>query len=134
MTIQQVAAGLWRLPLLEADTVGEAGFFTALGGQVIGFAPWNPRGWPSLGIIGHNCIVPLYQGRGYGRRQIEEVMSLFSQKGFRRVQMRTDEHPFFEPARRMYQRCGFALVAREPGVLLAGLEMLVYEASLTAAA
>ncbi len=117
----------------EPDTIGDSGFLTALGAHVIGFASWDPRGWPCLGKIGHNCIVPAYQGHGYGRRQIEEVLSLFRRKGFRRVQVRTDEHPFFEPARRMYERCGFEFVAREPGVLLDGFEMLVYEQSVTGA-
>lgn len=117
----------------ERDTVGDSGFLTMLGSEVIGFASWDPRGWPNLGRIGHNCIDPAYQGQGYGRRQIEEILRLFRRKGFRRVQVRTDEHPFFEPARRMYERCGFELVGQEPGVLLDNFEMLVYEQSLTGA-
>ena len=111
----------------EPDTVGDSGFLSLLGTQPIGFASWDPREWPDIGRVGHNCIIPEFQGRGYGRRQVEEVLSVFRRKGFRKVQVRTDEHPFFEPARRMYRRCGFQLVGRDTGVLLDGFEMLVYE-------
>jgi GNAT superfamily N-acetyltransferase len=111
----------------EPDTVGDSGFSTCREGRVIGFASWDPREWPDVGRVGHNCIIPEVQGRGYGRRQVEEVLSLFRRRGFRRAVVRTDEHPFFEPARRMYERCGFRLIDREPGVLVAGCEMLVYK-------
>ena len=115
----------------EPETVGDSGFLARRGGHVIGFASWDPRGWPAVGRVGHNCIIPEFQGRGYGRRQVEEVLSLFCGKGFAKAQVRTDEHPFFEPARRMYERCGFRLVGREPGSLLEGYEMLVYERALS---
>ncbi len=117
----------------EPDTIGASGFLTCLGTRVIGFASWDPRGWPDVGSVGHNCIIPEFQGHGYGRRQVEEVLSLFRRKGFRRVQVRTDAHPFFGPARRMYERCGFRVVGREPGVLLDGFEMLVYERAISSA-
>jgi GNAT superfamily N-acetyltransferase len=111
----------------EPETIGRAGFFSLLGDQVIGFASWDPRGWPDVGTVGHNCVLPEYQGRGFGRCQIEEVLGLFRRLGFARARVRTDEHLFFEPARRMYRRCGFELAGREPGVLVEGSAMLVYE-------
>jgi len=111
----------------EPDTVGASGFLSLLGTQLIGFASWDPREWPDVGRIGHNCIIPEFQGNGYGRRQVEEVLSVFRRRGFWKAQVRTAEHPFFEPARRMYRRCGFQLVGREPGVLVDGFDMLVYE-------
>lgn len=109
------------------DTVGAAGFLTLVEGHVIGFASWDPRRWPEVGLIGHNCIVPEHQGHGFGGRQIEEILSRFGRIGFQRVEVRTDEHPFFTPARRMYERCGFVLVRRESGALFHGLDTLVYE-------
>ncbi|MEW5983135.1 MAG: GNAT family N-acetyltransferase [Acidobacteriota bacterium] len=111
----------------EPETVGSAGFFSLLGDEVVGFASWDPRGWPDIGRVGHNCVVPEHQGRGFGRCQIEEVLGLFRRLEFSCAQVRTDEHPFFEPARRMYQGCGFQLVGREPGTLFDGSAMLVYE-------
>jgi GNAT superfamily N-acetyltransferase len=118
----------------EPETIGGAGLFSLLRGRVIGFASWDPRGWPDVGQVGHNCVLPEHQGRGVGRRQIEEVLALFRRRGFARARVRTDEHPFFEPARRMYRRCGFELAGREPGVLLAGSQMLVYERPIAEAA
>lgn len=115
----------------EPETIGDSGFLTLLDERVIGFASWDPRGWPEIGTVGHNCIIREYQGHGYGRWQVEEVLSHFHRNGFVRARVRTDEHPFFEPARRMYERCGFRLVGREPGTLLAGFEMLIYEQALS---
>ncbi|UCC73813.1 MAG: GNAT family N-acetyltransferase [Gemmatimonadota bacterium] len=111
----------------EPGTVGTCGFVTSLSGEVIGFASWNPTKWPAVGIIGHNCILPKYRCRGYGRQQIREILRRFSDAGFKRAVVQTDEHPFFEPARRMYLKCGFEEVTRHPGVLLEDYAMIEYE-------
>jgi GNAT superfamily N-acetyltransferase len=111
----------------EPDTVGSSGFVTRLGREIIGFASWNPTNWPAVGIIGHNCITPTRASRGYGRRQIVEILRRFSEAGFQTASVRTDEHPFFGPARRMYSSCGFEEVARYPGELLDEYAMIEYE-------
>lgn len=113
--------------ILEADTVGAAGFMTLLDGDPVGFGSWDPRRWPEVGRVGHNCIIPEHQRRGYGRLQVEEILRRLRALGFARIQVRTDEHPFFEAARRIYDNCGFRVVGYEPGVLLPGYRMLVYE-------
>lgn len=115
----------------EPDTVGACGFFTLLEGEVVGFGSWDPRDWPEVGEVGHNCILPRYQGRGYGRRQIEEILRRFRNRGFRRARVRTDEHPFFVPARRIYEGCGFREISRQPGTLVEGYDTVVYERQLT---
>jgi GNAT superfamily N-acetyltransferase len=114
----------------EVDTVGAAGFLTSVAGEIIGFASWDPRGWPDVGQIGHHCILPGHRRRGYGRRQIEEVMRFFGGNGFRLARVRTDEHHFFIPARRLYEACGFRIVRREPGTLLDECMTVVYELEL----
>ncbi len=111
----------------EPDTVGDCGFVTRLDGEVVGFASWNPLGWPDVGVIGHNCILPAQQGRGYGVLQIEEILRRFTKAGFEKASLHTDSHPFFAPAQRMYERCGFVEAARQPGVLLDGYQMIAYE-------
>lgn len=111
----------------EPDTVGAAGFVTRLGQEIIGFASWNPTNWPAVGIIGHNCITPTHASRGYGRSQIVEILRRFTEAGFEMASVRTDEHPFFAPARRMYLSCGFDEVARYPGELLDDNAMIEYE-------
>ncbi len=110
----------------EPDTVGASGFLTSLHGEPIGFGSWDPRGWPAIGRVGHNCIVPTHQRKGYGQLQLREIMRRLRAMGFGGIEVRTDEHPFFEPARRMYMRYGFKLMAYEPGVLSARHRMLVY--------
>jgi GNAT superfamily N-acetyltransferase len=111
----------------EPDSVGASGFFTVFCDQVIGFGSWDPREWPDRGRVGHNCIRPAYQGHGHGCRQIEEILARFQRGGFRAACVRTDEHVFFAPARRMYARCGFYLAGREPGTLLDDHATLVHE-------
>ncbi len=111
----------------DRDTVGACGFVTRVEGDVVGFGSWDPRGWPEVGRVGHNCVRPAYRGRGYGSRQIEEILRHFRAKGFVRAQARTGEHPFFEPARRMYLKCGFHEVGRRGEVLLSGYGTLMYE-------
>jgi GNAT superfamily N-acetyltransferase len=111
----------------EPDTVGASGFVSRLEGKTIGFASWNPTGWPAVGVIGHNCIRPAHSSAGYGRMQIMEILRRFAEAGFQAASVRTDEHPFFAPARRMYLRCGFEEIARYPGELLDEYAMIEYE-------
>lgn len=94
------------------DTVGACGFVTSLGAWAIGFASWDPRKFPDYGVIGHNCILPAFQGHGYGTAQIRRVLCILRAQGFARARVTTGEHPFFAPAQRMYQTCGFCEVAR----------------------
>lgn len=109
------------------DTIGACGFVTCLDGQAIGFASWDPRNHPGYGVIGHNCILPAYQGHGYGKMQIRRVLEVLRARGFRQARVTTGDHPFFTPAQRMYVACGFRQVGRrliDPRVTL---PMLDYE-------
>jgi len=114
----------------EPDTIGGSGFVTSMNGHVIGFASWNPTSWPAVGILGHNCILPEYQGQGYGQLQIGEILGRFTRAGFTRARVQTDEHPFFAAARTMYEDCGFVEVARYPGELFDKYQMIEYERAL----
>ena len=94
------------------DTIGACTFITCLDGQPIGFASYDPRQGPDLAIIGHNCILPEYQHRGFGCRQIAELLRRLKEKGFRKVTVTTSGHHFFVPAQKMYLTCGFKEVRR----------------------
>ncbi len=83
--------------------------------RAIGLGTWDPRQGPAVGIVGHNCVIPDYQGQGIGRRQVQEILRRFRQRGFARAAVTTSEHPFFVPAQRMYAACGFTLVGRRSG-------------------
>ena len=89
------------------DTVGACAFISCANEQSVGFFSYDPRRGPKIGIIGHNGILPPFQRRGYGTEQIRETLRLFTVHGFARARVTTSEHPFFAPARRMYEKCGF---------------------------
>ncbi len=87
--------------------IGDCTFLSWLDDKLIGFASYDPRQWPTLGIIGHNGILPEYQGRGFGKLQIAEILRRFQKRRFSRAKVSTLDHPFFIPAQKMYLSCGF---------------------------
>lgn len=90
-------------------TVGACIFLTCLDGQICGFGSWDPRPDPVYGraSVGHNCILPEYRQRGLGRRQISEILDRLRRRGACGCQVTTGAHPFYLPARKMYESCGF---------------------------
>ncbi|MHC4636776.1 MAG: GNAT family N-acetyltransferase [Planctomycetota bacterium] len=94
------------------DTVGACAFISTLNGNPIGMASWDPRQGPEFGIIGYNCILPEYQGRGFGKTQIKEILKRLQYQRFKKVIVTTGEHPFFDPADKMYLACGFIEIRR----------------------
>jgi len=94
------------------DTVGAAGFVTVVSGTPIGFGSYDPRQGPEWGIVGHNCILPEWRNKGYGRRQVGRILDIFRERGFKKAMVSTCDHPFFVPAQRMYLACGFVETGR----------------------
>jgi len=88
-------------------TIGACVLISTLDDIPVGLVSWDPRGWPDLGVIGYNCILPEYRRRGYGKIQIQEILRRFRQQGFKKAFVTTGEHPFFEPASKLYLVCGF---------------------------
>jgi GNAT superfamily N-acetyltransferase len=109
----------WQFRQFDRDvfenlgTVGACTFITTLDREIIGMASYDPRQAPELGIIGHNCILPEHQGKGYGRQQILEIIRRLKSRYVRHIAAVTSEHPFFKPACRMYLSCGFAEVEKK---------------------
>lgn len=95
-------------------TVGQCVFLSWWEEDLVGFGSFDPRQAPDLGIIGHNCILPGFRGRGFGKRQVQEILCRFRRRGIRTAEVSTLSHPFFAPARRMYLSCGFEEVRRVP--------------------
>lgn len=95
------------------DTVGACTLITVLADRTVGLVSYDPRPGPQFGIIGYNGILPPYQRKGYGSRQIREVIRILIARGFESASVTTSLHPFFEPAHRMYQTCGFHEVSRK---------------------
>ena len=111
----------------EPETVGACIFFARMDDRLVGFASWDPRQWPRLGIIGHNCVLPEFRGRGIGKQQVREILRRFSEKMFARALVATCDHPFFVPARSMYAACGFSEARRRPWERAPRLSLIEYE-------
>lgn len=94
------------------DTIGACTFLSWHEKSLVGFFSFDPRGAPAHGVIGHNCILPLYRNHGLGKQQVREILSRFRQRGIRQAQVSTNDHPFFLAAQRMYIACGFVEVGR----------------------
>ena len=93
------------------ETVGASGFITYQGESIIGFGSWDPRRYPTA-IIGHNCILPPFRGKGYGKRQIQELLRRLKVLRFTRARVTTGDHPSFLAAQKMYFACGFHEIRR----------------------
>jgi GNAT superfamily N-acetyltransferase len=94
----------------DPDGIGNSTFLSWVDNELIGFASYDPRQWPALGIIGHNAILPQFQGQGFGKLQIAEILRRFQKMGFKRAKVSTLDHPFFVPAQKMYVSCGFNMM------------------------
>ena len=73
---------------------------------------YDPRQNP-VSIIGYNCILPEYQGNGYGTMQLEELLKTLNEKGFEKIIVKTGDSPVFKPAQKMYLACGFKEVKKD---------------------
>jgi GNAT superfamily N-acetyltransferase len=113
------------------DTVGACTLVSSVDEETVGLVSYDPRQGPEVGIIGHNGILPPNRGRGYGTQQIQEVLRLFTSRRFARARVWTSEHPFFAPARRMYERCGFRECDRTPSPEQGPYRIVHYEMSRT---
>lgn len=114
---EQLEAKIVRFDKEVSDnpkTVGACTYITLLDDNPAGMFSWDPRKAPEIGIIGWNCVLPEYRGRGIGKSQVQEILRRFRESGFQKAAVTTSEHPFFAAARRMYLACGFVEQHRYP--------------------
>jgi RimJ/RimL family protein N-acetyltransferase len=97
----------------HSDTVGECTRLTWCGEELVGLLSYDPRGRPAYGVIGHNCVLPAFRGRGFGTAQVREILRRFDEMGIGLAKVSTCDHPFFVPAQRMYESVGFREVRRD---------------------
>lgn len=109
------------------ETIGACVFLSSLRDQIIGFGSFDPRMKPEFGIIGHNCILPEFRRRGFGKRQIIEILKRFRAMGIGKANVSTCEHPFFLPAQRMYLSCDFKETKRFNCEIDPRYKMIEYE-------
>ncbi len=109
------------------DTVGACVFLTLADDQLAGFGSYDNRPMPEFGIIGHNCILPEFRGRGHGKQQICEILNRFRSMGIKKAKVTTCSHPFFAPAQRLYISCGFIEINRRPWDMDSSQDIIEYE-------
>lgn len=112
------------------DTVGACALISSLDDVIIGFLSYDPRQGPAVGLVGHNGVLPAFRSRGHGTRQILEILRRLTAQRFACARVSTSEHPFFAPARRMYEKCGFHLFRRTSGDNRSPFDIVHYEKSL----
>jgi GNAT superfamily N-acetyltransferase len=102
--------GHWEKEDVDAfnnpETIGKHVLFSCIKNKPIGYFSWDDRQYP-LGIIGQNCVLPNYQGKGYGKKQIELIIQLFQDNKFKEIIAITGDHKFFLSSQKMYISCGF---------------------------
>jgi len=87
------------------DIADKYGFITMLNDEVIGYACYDPRNMPEYAIVGDNCIVSKYKGKGYGKLQMQELINRITQGSVKKIFVSTSSS--FIPAQKMYESVGF---------------------------
>lgn len=85
-----------------ADTCG---FITVADGSVVGHITWDPRNIPDYAIIGHNCILSKYKGKGLGKAQLTEAIRRIKEYDVKKIIVTTNEITF--AAQKNYESVGF---------------------------
>ncbi len=112
------------------DTVGACVFLSSVGGRVVGFGSFDPRGAPEFGRVGHNCIIPEYRGRGLGKLQVQEILRRMSARGIHTARVSTLSGAWHIPAQRMYVASGFRETGRRAWDSDPHQEVIEYERAL----
>ncbi|MFO7448294.1 MAG: GNAT family N-acetyltransferase [Ignavibacteriaceae bacterium] len=109
------------------DTIGKCVLVSVLNNEPIGFVSWDPRNIPEEGIIGQNCILPAFRGKGYGKKQIEKVIEIFQSASTRVIKVTTADLPFFMPAQKTYLSCNFKINKHINTEAFGGLQLIEFE-------
>lgn len=85
------------------------GFITVVDGVAVGHISWDPRNRPDYVIIGHNCILSQFKGRGYGKLQLQEAITRIKEYDVKKIIVTTNEITI--PAKKNYESVGFKRIA-----------------------
>ena len=91
------------------DIADKCGFITVADGNIVGHITWDPRNLPDYVIIGHNCILSQYKGRGYGKAQLAEAVKRIKEYNVKKIIVTTNEITF--AAQKNYESVGFKKIA-----------------------
>lgn len=87
----------------------KCGFITVVDGTAVGHISWDPRNKPEYVIIGHNCIIPNFKGKGYGKIQLQEAIRRIREYDVKKIVVTTNEITL--SAQKNYESVGFIKIA-----------------------
>lgn len=93
-------------PTFDCCRIAEAG------GRIVGSAFVVRGGDAGVAKLRLVYVEPQVRGTGLGRRLVEDCMTFARGAGYRRMTLWTND--VLVPARRLYQRLGFEMIAAEP--------------------
>lgn len=93
------------------DPARERCWIAARGGDILG-AAFVMRKDDAVAKLRLVYVEPSARSTGLGRRLVEEAMQFARDAGYRRMTLWTND--VLLPARRLYQRLGFVMIASEP--------------------
>ncbi len=88
----------------------KCGFITVEDGVAVGHISWDPRNIPNYVIIGHNCILSSYKGKGYGKIQLQEAIRRIKEYRVEKIIVTTNEITI--AAQKNYESVGFVKVSK----------------------
>ncbi len=96
------------------DIADKYGFITVVDGEPVGHISWDPRNRPDYVIIGHNCILSKYKGKGYGKIQLLEAIKRIKEYGIKKIIVSTNE--ILISAQKNYESVGFVRVGMRENI------------------
>jgi len=87
--------------------IGKCIFVSYLDDELAGFISYDPRNHPAFMVVGQNCILSRFKGKGLGSEQLSHLISFAKSNGYKMMRITTGDNQFFIPAQKMYQRAEF---------------------------
>lgn len=94
-----------KMEVVHSEIMDGLTFVAELDGVVCGFASYRIDG--SIGIVGHNAVIPEYKGRGIAGKLYDRVFEEFYRHGCTIATVHTGLDDGHASARRAYQKLGF---------------------------
>ena len=94
-----------KMDVIRDEVMDGCTFVADLDGTVVGFASYRIDG--SIGVVGHNAVMPEYKGRGIAGQLYDSIFEEFRKHGCTIATVHTGLDDGHAPARRAYRKMGF---------------------------
>lgn len=122
-----VAVELVDERLAKGEASGYHFAFAELDGKVAGYACFGPIACTISSFdLYWIAVAPELQGRGLGQRLVDESERQIRALGGQRVYIDTSGRAQYEPTRRFYERCGYAVQAVLPEFYAPGDDRVIF--------